>query len=212
MEVEALINSFAGYFDKHGYITVFFASFLELTPLGWIVPGGAALVIAGFFANGYETSKLINLIIFGTLGSWFAFLFSYALGKSTGMWLVSKLKQQRNAAFAKRLLAKNGAVILTTSMMANMTRFWVAYIAGVDHYSLPRFLKYSFFASAGWTSLMIFIGYFAGYEKSNLQNAIRSVGVIGWIILGVAIYVLQNSIRHEYKHFKEDSPHHDNHK
>ena len=82
---------------------------------------------------------------------------------------------------AKNLLKKHGAVILTTSMMANLTRFWVAYIAGVESYKPHKFLLYSFVASLGWVSLMAIVGYIAGFERGNIEKIVGRLGVIGWL-------------------------------
>ncbi len=210
MEISELVKTLEYFFEHFGYLAIFAGSMIEMSPLGWLVPGGTVLAVAGFFANGKEITNLILTLLFGTIGAWLAFLLSYLLGKKSGMWLVAKLRQKKNAAFAKRLLENHGAVILTTSMMANMTRFWVAYIAGVEDYVSSKFLLYSLIASFGWTTLMVFAGYLAGYERGNLEHAIGSIGIVGWVILGVALFIIQRSIKHEYKHYKEDLPHNEN--
>lgn len=212
MDINNLVDTLRYFFEEFGYLTIFIGSLIEMTPLGWMVPGGIILAVAGFFANGDSNINLITSIIIGTAGAWFAFAISYWLGKQTGMWLVVKLNQKKNAAFAQKLLENHGALILTTSMMANMTRFWVAYIAGVEKYSFRKFSLYSLVASFSWATLMVLCGYIAGYERQNVERLIGSTGLIGWVILGVVAYVLQRSIRHEYKHFKEDKPHHEDHK
>ena len=194
-------------FEEWGYPIIFFTSLVEITPLGWAVPGGAILVVAGYLSNGNLNLPLISVIIWGTLGTWVAFLLAYLLGSKTGMWLVEKLKQQKNARFAKSLLQKNGGAILTTSMLANLTRFWISYIAGVDKYSFFKFNLYAFVASLSWVSLMTLIGFFAGFEKENFKTIVNGVGVLAWIFLIIAIFVIYKSIRKEYKHFKEDEIH-----
>lgn len=210
MDIAVLIQKLEYFFQNYGLMTVFVGSFVEITPLGWLVPGGVILAIAGFFANGPNSLSLISIISFATIGAWTTFLFSYLLGRKTGMWLVKKLKQERNASFAKSLLSKHGGVILTTSMMANLTRFWVAYIAGVDKYHFGKFLSYSGVASLGWVSIMTLIGFFAGYERQNLEGLMGAAGIIGWLFLVIAGFILYKSIHHEYKHFKEDEPHEEN--
>lgn len=193
-------------FEQWGYPIIFLTSLIEITPLGWAVPGGAILVIAGYLSNGNSNLPLIPIIVWGTLGTWTAFLLAYFLGSKTGMWLVEKLRQQKNARFAKSLLQKNGGVILTTSMMANLTRFWISYIAGVEKYNLIKFNLYAFFASLSWVSMVVLLGYFAGYEKENLRKLTSSVGIVAWILLAVAIFVIYKSIKKEYKNFKQDDP------
>lgn len=207
MDMLQIFDLLAVLFEQWGYPVIFIASLVEITPLGWAVPGGAILLIAGYLSNGNPNIPLIPIIIWGTIGTWMAFLLAYALGRKTGMWLVEKLHQQKNAAFAKRVLKNNGPAILTTSMMANLTRFWISYIAGVEKYNLLKFNLYAFIASLSWVSMIVFLGYFAGFEKENLRSITRSIGILAWVFLIIAVVVIVKAIRHEYKHFKEDEPH-----
>jgi len=172
MNIVQILDILGTLFEKFGYPIIFLGSLIEITPLGWAVPGGAILVIAGYLSNGNSNLPLIPIILWGTVGTWIAFLLAYLLGNKTGMWLVNKLHQQKNASFAKRILKNNGAAILTTSMMANLTRFWISYIAGVEKYNLLKFNLYAFIASLSWVSLMVMLGYFAGFEKENLRNIV----------------------------------------
>lgn len=207
MDLLQALDTLALLFEQWGYPVIFLGSLIEITPLGWAVPGGAILLIAGYLSNGNPNLPLIPIIVWGTFGAWIAFLLSYLLGRKTGMWLVEKLNQQKNARFAKSLLQKNGGMILTTSMLANLTRFWISYIAGVDKYSFLKFNLYAFISSLSWVSLMTLIGFFAGYEKENLRRITSGIGVLAWIFLGIAVFVIYRSVKHEYKHFQEDEPH-----
>lgn len=207
MDIISLLELVTTLFERFGYLIIFFGSLIEITPLAWAVPGGAILVIAGYISNGDPVLKIMPIIFFGTLGAWIAFLMSYFLGAKTGMWLVKKLRQEKNADFAKKLLHNNGGAILTTSMMANLTRFWISYIAGVEKYNFLRFNKFAFLASLSWVSMMTVLGYFAGYGKDNLKSVVSGIGLIAWIFLILAVIVIYRSVKHEYKHFKEDTLH-----
>jgi len=207
MDVVQILDILGKFFEQWGYPIIFLGSLIEITPLGWAVPGGAILVIAGYLSNGNPNLPLIPIILWGTVGTWIAFVLAYGLGRKTGMWLVNKLHQQKNAAFAKKVLENNGAAILTTSMMANLTRFWISYIAGVEKYNLIKFNIYAFVASLSWVSLMVMLGYFAGFEKENLRNIMSSIGILAWVFLFIAVFVIYKVIKREYKHFKEDVPH-----
>src|SRR3990167_11270708 len=176
MDINLILDTISILFEKFGYPIIFLGSLIEITPFGWAVPGGVILVIAGYLANGSATLNLIPIILAGTFGAWLAFILAYLLGSKTGMWLVKKLHQEKNAAFAKRILKNNGAAILTTSMLANLTRFWISYIAGVEKYKLLKFNIYAFVASLSWVSLMVLLGYFAGFEKENLRKIASSIG------------------------------------
>ncbi len=207
MDINNLLNIISYLFETYGYSIIFLSSLIEITPLGWAMPGGVILAIGGYLSNGSETLPLIGVILAGTIGSWIAFLLAYLLGDKTGMWLVNKLHQQKNAEFAKRLLKKNGGVILTTSMMANLTRFWISYISGVEKYNFLKFNLYAFIASLSWVSIMSILGYLAGFERENLKKVVSGIGFLAWGFLLLAIFVIYRSIKHEYKHFKEDVPH-----
>lgn len=209
MDINLLLNTISVLFEQWGYPIIFLGSLIEITPFGWAVPGGVILIIAGYLANGSTTLNLIPIIITGTFGAWLAFMFAYILGSKTGMWLVKKLHQEKNAEFAKRILKSNGAAILTTSMMANLTRFWISYIAGVEKYNFLKFNIYAYVASITWVSLMTILGYLAGYEKENLKRIVSGVGILAWIFLAVAVFVIVRAIRHEYHHFRKDEPHND---
>lgn len=211
MDLVTLLDKIGEVFEYWGYPIIFVSSLLEITPLGWAIPGGAVLVIAGYLANGEGLIELIPSILYGTLGTWLAFILAYQLGHKTGMWLVSKLKQEKTARFAKKLLQNNGPTILTTSMMANLTRFWVSYIAGVDRYSFIKFNLYAFIASLSWVSLLVLIGYFAGYERDVLREVMSKLGYIAWGLLFLAIFVIVKSIKKEYRQFKLDEPQNENH-
>lgn len=211
MDIDLILNYIFILFERFGYPLIFAGSLIEISPLGWAVPGGVILVIAGYLSNNISHLNLISTIVYGTVGAWAAFLLSYLLGRKTGMWLVHKLHQEKNANFAKQLLKRNGPAILTTSMLANLTRFWISYIAGVERYNFIKFNIYAFVASLTWVSLMSILGYFAGFEKEYLKQFIKGVGVLAWIFLILAVVVLIKTIKNEYKHFKEDKPHNETH-
>ena len=207
MDINLLLNTITILFEKFGFLFIFLGSLIEITPLGWAVPGGVILLIAGYLSNGNSNLPFIPIILYGSLGAWMAFVFAYFLGNRSGMWLVKKLHQEKNAEFAKRMLKSNGPAILTTSMLANLTRFLISYIAGVEKYNFLKFNIYAYVASVTWVSLMTILGFLAGYEKENLKRIIGGVGILAWIFLGIAIFVIIKSIRHEYHHFKKDVPH-----
>lgn len=204
MDTLELIKKAEEIYKSFGFPIVFLSGFIEMTPFGWAIPGGLIVAIAGFFAYGNAQSFAI-IIILGWLGSWLTFLFSYILGRKTGHYLVKKLHQEKNAQRAETLLKNHGGVILTTSMLAGLTRFWIAYVAGEQKYNFGNFLFYSLTASLTWTSLQAIIGYLAGSERQNLERGIAALGILGWVFLIIAIASIIFSAKKEYRHFKKDS-------
>jgi membrane protein DedA with SNARE-associated domain len=194
METLSLIHKIESLFDQFGYLIVFFSSLIEITPFGWAIPGGLILAVGGFFA--YKSQELfIIILISGWLGAWSSLIGGYFLGKKTGMWLIKKLRQEKNAQRAKVMLKKNGAIVLTSSMLANLTRFWSAYVAGTEDYPFSRFITYSGVASLTWVSLMVFVGFLAGSGKGRLETILAKTSIASWLFFIFTILVIIYSIK-----------------
>lgn len=198
MEIAVLITKIESVYLNWGYPLIFVSSFIETTPLGWMIPGGTIVALGGYFSFNSGLS-LVGVILSGGLGMFATFLLSYALGKNTGERLAKRLNQQQNANKAKRLLQNYGAVILTTSLMANLTRFWVAYISGTQKYSLPKFIFYSITASLTWNSLLAVIGYMAGSERERIEKGLTYLGFLSWILFILVIALILYFSKKEFK-------------
>lgn len=205
MDTINLIHTIEQFYISYGYPLVFVSSFVEITPMGWMVPGGVVLAVGGFFAYSKSISFL-GVLLWGWFGAWTTLILAYLLGKKSGMWLVKKLRQEKNTQRAKRILDRNGAIILTSSMLANMTRFWTAYVAGMEKYNWTRFLFYSGVASLTWVSLMGVVGYLAGSERSQLEASITRLGIISWVLLVIAAAIFFYSLKKDYREFNKDKP------
>lgn len=198
-----LIARLEHFYLNYGYPAVFLSGLVEISPLGWVIPGGLILAGGGFYAFNGKVS-LYGILIAAWLGAWITFFLAYVFGNKTGMLLVKKLKQEKNAERAKLLLKRHGAMILTTSMMANLTRFWVAYIAGLQRYNFTRFVFYSGVASLAWSSLMVIIGFLAGSEREKFEAGLSSLGILSWGLVFLAAGIIYWKTRKEFKAFKEE--------
>ncbi|QQS39046.1 VTT domain-containing protein [Candidatus Woesebacteria bacterium] len=173
----------------HGYFIVFISNYIEASPLGWAIPGGVLVALGGFFAQSNILS-LGGVLIAGWLGLFSVLLTAYYLGSKSGMRLAKILHQEKNAAKAKRLIEKHGATVLTTSLLASLTRFWVAYVCGAQKYSRNKFIIYAAFTSFAWNFILVFVGYVAGEEKERLDSNLAALGFLGWIILFVTVAII----------------------
>lgn len=160
--------------------------------------------MGGFFAYGNKLS-LAKVIISGTLGMLVTFLAAYFLGRKTGISIAKKFRQEKYLQLAKRLLNKHGPVILTTSLLANLTRFWIAYTAGSQNFNIFKFIFYALTASLTWNSLLVVIGYLAGSERRHLQLGLAKLGIFSWSILLVALLILYIKTKKELKEIKEEN-------
>lgn len=198
MGAEEIINRLEIVYLNFGYLIVFLSALVEISPFGWTIPGGLIIAGGGFYSFSGRISFL-TILVASWLGSWLTFLGAYLLGNKTGMWLVKKLRQEKNARRSEILLKKHGGVILTTSMMANLTRFWVAYVAGSQRYNALKFVFYSGAASLTWSSLMASVGYLAGSGRAKLEIGIARLGILGWVLLLVALGIIYWKTQKEFK-------------
>lgn len=190
LQLEEIYNNF-------GYILVFLGSMIETSPIGFTIPGGLIVATGGFFAYS-NNINLAGIIISGWLGMLVTFVGGYVLGRYTGTTFAKKLRQEIFLAKAQDLLNNHGAVILTTSLLANLTRFWIAYVAGSQKFSFVKFIFYASAASLTWNSLLVSIGYLAGSERHNLEVGLARLGIISWLLLVVAVGVIYFNIRRDY--------------
>jgi membrane-associated protein len=201
VEAKEIITLLESFYQTYGYAILFLGSFIETSPMGWTIPGGLIVALGGFFAYG-EGISLYLTIVSAWLGMWATFLTAYFLGARTGGGLIKRFKQEKNAKRAKRLLENHGPSILTTSLMANLTRFWVAYVAGSQKFNFIRFLFYSAAASLTWTGFLVAVGYLAGAERGNIEAGLTRLGVLSWGLLLLALFFIYWHTRQEYEDFR----------
>lgn len=201
MDTVLLINQIEVLYSKWGNIIIFLSSFIETLPLGFLIPGGVIVALGGFYSYGNRLD-LVQVVLSATLGMIAAFILGYFVGKKTGYFLIKKYKQEKNAEIAKVLLKNHGPVILTTALLANLTRFWVSYLSGVERYSFPRFLFYSVVAALSWNSFLVFVGYLTGSERDKLEQGIAGLGVLSWGLVILASGLIYWNVKREYKQLK----------
>lgn len=199
MDATILIQKLELFYRLYGYLIIFISSLVEISPFGWVAPGGTFLSLGGFFAYGGNLSLAIT-ILSGWSGAWVSLISSYLIGRGTGDYLIKKLKQYHVAKKAKLLLERHGGTILTTSMLSNLTRFWVAYVAGSQKYPFLNFLFYSGVASLAWSSLFIAVGYLIGSGRTKLETTLANLGALSWVLIVLAAFVLYSAIKKEFHH------------
>jgi len=203
MDVQEIIILLEKLYLNSGYLLIFFATLIESTPFGFAIPGGLIVALGGFYSfNGPLT--LIGVIVSGWLGMLSTFLIAYLLGKSTGMSLAKKLHQEKNAAKANTLLKNHGPAILTTSLLANLLRFWVAYVAGSHKYPFLKFLFFINIASLTWVSLLTVVGYIAGSGRGEIETGLARLGILAWGLLALSLFIIYKTSKVEFEKFQED--------
>ena len=198
MQTLMLITKIEQLYTSWGNIIVFLGSLVETTPMGFTIPGGLILSLGGYFSFG-KSLNLVAVIISGTLGMLTTFIGAYFLGQKTGFILAKKFHQEKYFHLSKRLLEKNGPVILTTSLLANLTRFWVAYAAGSQNYNFIKFIFYALTASLTWNSLFISVGYIAGSKRQELEGSLAKLGILSWGIVFLVLAIIYLKTKKERK-------------
>jgi membrane protein DedA with SNARE-associated domain len=199
-------------FAHYGYLLIFLGTLIETTPFGWLVPGALLASLGGFYA--FMGPLRLSAVIFCAFsGMFITLLSSYLIGYKTGMTLAKKMHQEKNAHTAKILLQKHGAVILTTALLANLTRFWIAYIAGMQKYNVYKFMLYAAIASLTWVSVLVIIGYVAGTGRHTIETGLAQAGIFSWIFVvgGFLYWRLKDELKEagedfEKTHLKEEIP------
>ena len=202
MDTLTLINRIETIYSSWGNLLIFLASFIETLPIGFIIPGGLIVALGGFYSYG-DKVNLVGVILSSTLGMMLAFLLGYYAGFKTGNYFIKRFNQEKNADIAKTLLKNNGATILTTSLLSNLTRFWISYVAGMDKFSFFRFIFYALIASLTWNSLFVIVGYLAGSERKNLETGLTQLGILSYGIIFIALGIITWSIKREYNNLKK---------
>lgn len=190
-------------FAFYGYPLIFLGTLIETTPFGWIIPGALLASLGGFYA--FQGPLRLSLVILcGVGGMLVTLLGAYLVGEKTGMTLAKKMHQEKNAHTAKVLLERHGAVILTTALLANVTRFWIAYIAGAQRYNVYKFMLYATVASFAWVSLLVTIGYLAGTGRHDIERGLAQAGIFSWVFVFVVGGGLYWRLKDELKEAQED--------
>lgn len=202
MQVNELIDLLEQVFLNWWWAIVFVSALLEMSPLGWVMPGGMLVVVSAFFAWG-SPNLLIGIIILSTLGGVTSFSIAYYLGQKTGNSFVKKLHQEKVAKRAEKILNNNGPVVLTTSMMAGIIRFWAAYVAGSQKYSFWKFIKYATISSFTWTCVIAIVGYIAGSSREVLQHSLAALGILSWMLVALSIAVIVISAKRERQEIEQ---------
>ena len=180
-EITQLIHEF-------GLLAVFLAAGLQA--MGFPVPGGTALVIAGIDASSKNGLPLGGVIAAGALGAIFGGTAGFAVGRWRGEPVLVRVGglfrqkperiQELRGQFQRHAIAPLFIARFVTGLrnVAGLT-------AGASGVSLGRFLAVSAVASVAWSALITLEYYFAGHAilgaPTWLQIVLIVVGVVATI-------------------------------
>ena len=181
-EITQLIHEF-------GLIAVFLAAGLQA--MGFPVPGGTALVIAGIDASSKNGLPLAGVIAAGALGAIFGGTAGFAVGRWQGepaLLLAGRLFRQppERVQELRAQFQRNTIAPLFIARFVTGLRNVAGLAAGASGVPLGRFLAVSAVAAFGWSALITLEYYFAGHAilgaPTWLQIVLIVVGVVATIV------------------------------
>ena len=180
-EITQLIHEF-------GLIAVFLAAGLQA--IGFPVPGGTALVIAGIDASAKNGLPLVGVIAAGALGAVFGGTAGFAVGRwrgEPGLLRVGRLFRQEpeRVQELRGRFQRHAIAPLFIARFVTGLRNVAGLVAGASGVPFGRFLAVSAVAALAWSALITLEYYFAGHAilgaPTWLQVVLIIVGVVATI-------------------------------
>jgi membrane protein DedA with SNARE-associated domain len=177
-EITRLIHEF-------GLIAVFLAAGLQA--MGFPVPGGTALVIAGIDASTKNGLPLAGVIAAGALGALLGGTVGFAAGRWRGESVLLRVgrlfrQQPERVQELRGQFEKHSIAPLFIARFITGLRNVAGLLAGSSGVDLGRFLAVSAVAALAWSALITLEYYFAGHAilaaPTWLQIAAIIVGVL----------------------------------
>ena len=181
-EITQLIHEF-------GLIAVFLAAGLQA--IGFPVPGGTALVIAGIDASSKNGLPLVGVIAAGALGAIFGGTAGFAVGRWRGepvLLSIGRLfrQQPQRMQDLRGQFQRNAIAPLFIARFVTGLRNVAGLAAGASGVPLGRFLAVSAVAACAWSALITLEYYFAGHAILGAPTWLQIV----LIIVGVAATIV----------------------
>jgi membrane protein DedA with SNARE-associated domain len=180
-EITQLIHEF-------GLIAVFLAAALQA--MGFPVPGGTALVIAGIDASTKNGLPLAGVIAAGALGALFGGTAGFAAGRWRGESVLLRVgrlfrQQPERVQELRGQFGRHSIAPLFIARFITGPRNVAGLLAGASGVGFGRFLAVSAVAALAWSALITLEYYFAGdgilAAPTWLQIAVIIVGVLATI-------------------------------
>lgn len=180
-EITQLIHEF-------GLVAVFVGAGLQA--MGFPVPGGTALVIAGIDASTKNGLPLAGVIAAGALGAFLGGIAGFAVGRWRGESVLLRVgrvfrQQPERVQELRGQFQRNAIAPLFVARFVTGLRNVAGLLAGASGVGVGCFLAVSAVAASAWSALITLEYYFAGRAilaaPTWLQIAVIIVGVLATI-------------------------------
>ena len=191
-----LIASTESVFLRYGLIMVPLGAFLEaLMLVGWYVPGGT-VVLLGVIFSGDDISRVILVVILGTVGLLAGYICNYILGKYGWYKLGVRLGLGASLDDAKTRLERRGARAIFFTYWQPGLASLTSTAAGILHMPFKKFLSYSIPSLVFWDIMWGLVAYFFGDEAMDVIS-LRFVVLIIFLWIGWTVLNRWKYLRHE---------------
>lgn len=163
---------------------------IGLESMGIPSPGETALVLAAILAS--QGKLQISLVILiGAASAIIGDNIGYWLGRTLGRGVLEgrgPFRKHRMMAVAagQRFFAKHGGRAVFFGRWIALIRVATAWLAGIEHMPVGVFFFWNALGGITWAITFGLVGYFGGHAAANVLS---QVGIVGAIVLGVAIVV-----------------------
>lgn len=183
-----IFNLLRGFFDEHGYWTVFVALLLENA--GIPVPGETILLFASFLAFDQQELRLTYIILVGIAAATLGDNVGYWIGRKGGRRLIERYQHyfripNSTITRGENLFHKHGALTIFFARFVFGLRIIAGPLAGAMRMDWKKFGLFNFFGAALWVTVISFVGYFFG---EHWEQLIRVMGRVNAVIAVAALY------------------------
>jgi len=186
---EWIFNLVRGFFDEHGYLTVFVSLLLENA--GIPVPGESILLFASFLAFDEKELRLGYIIVVAIAAATLGDNIGYLFGRRGGRQLLDRYRHifripESMIAKGETLFQKRGAVTIFFARFIFGMRIIAGPLAGVLRMPWKQFVLFNFLGATVWVTVISLVGYFFG---ENWEKLIKVMGRVNLLILLVLAWV-----------------------
>jgi membrane protein DedA with SNARE-associated domain len=170
-----------GYFDQHGYWTVFVALLLENA--GIPVPGETILLFASFLAFSEQDLRVPYIILVGICAATLGDNIGYIVGYRGGRRLLDRYRHffripDHMISRGERAFEKHGSLTIFFARFVFGMRIIAGPLAGVMRMPWKRFVVFNFLGAALWVTVITLVGYKFGEEWEGLIKVMGRVNLV----------------------------------
>ena len=207
--METLIHAITSF----GILAILLVVFAESGLLiGFIFPGDSLLFTAGYMVQqqilGFN-GQPIDIHIFALL-IFAAAVAGDSVGVEFGHKVGRKLFQKENSRFFKKkyldqteaFYAKHGSITIVLARFVPIVRTFAPIVAGASNMHYRTFITYNIIGGFLWSSLFVYLGYYAGefLTKAGVKIEVAALIIIFLSVLPMIIHALkQESTRTKLK-------------